>query len=480
MSSVATGSANTNAEKRYHWNVVVVDDDPGLLRTIVQYLSEFGHAVRGASRAEEAWEMLIDEPADILLTDVKLPGMGGLELMRQARSEYPGLVAVVMSGFATVHSAVAAMRDGAADYLPKPFAMAQLRVTLDRAVEHRRLKEENSRLRKELLQRTSFDRIIGRSPAMQRVFQLLEKVSVVDSTVLVTGESGVGKELIAQALHYRHPVRKDGPLIPVHCGAIPENLIESELFGHVKGAFTGADRDRPGRFELADGGTIFLDEISTMRADLQVKLLRVLQHREVTRVGASTAIPVDVRVVAATNEDLRSKVERGEFREDLYYRLNVIPLHVPSLRERHTDIPLLTNHFIHKYCQQHGLPDKELSQDVMRLLTRHEWRGNVRELENVVEYATVMSRTREHIEIGDLPHEISGEMAPSSMPVQVTEDGLDFRSIVNELERSLILQSLEITRGNKAQAASLLDLKRTTFVEKLKRIRSGRPSCSPN
>ncbi|UCF67689.1 MAG: sigma-54-dependent Fis family transcriptional regulator [Acidobacteriota bacterium] len=457
-------------------NIIVAEDDSGLLRTIVEFLSEMGHQVRGASQAEQAWELLVDEPADVLVTDVKLPGMSGLELMRQAREHYPDLVVLVMTGFASIPSAVDAMREGASDYLSKPFAMTQLRFALDRALENRRLREENQRLRFELMERTSFDKIIGKSPPMQKLFQLLDKVSQVDSTVLITGESGVGKELIVQALHYRHPLRKSLRLVAVHCGAIPENLIESELFGHARGSFTGADRDKPGRFELANGGTLFLDEIGTMRPDLQVKLLRVLQSRQIQRVGGTRAIPVDVRVVAASNEDLKRMVERGEFREDLYYRLNVIPLYVPPLRERRSDVPLLAAHFVAKYAHRNDLPLKELSQDAMRVLMRHDWPGNVRELENAIEFATVMSGGRTRIEPADLPIELQSDSAGHALTPQVTEEGISFRSVVSDLERNLILQSLELTNGNKARAAQLLHLKRTTFVEKLKRIRRGQPT----
>ena len=451
-------------------NIIVAEDDRGLLPIIADYLGQLGHQVRSASEAERAWEMLTEDPADVLITDLKLPGMTGLDLLRQAREHYPHLVVIVMAGFATIHSAVEAMRDGAADYLPKPFAMTQLRLAVERAVAHCRLQEENTRLRSEIKQLTSFDRIIGKSSAMQRVFTLLEKVCQVDSTVLIAGESGVGKELIVQALHYRHPVRKTGKLIPVHCGAIPENLIESELFGHVKGAFTGADRDKPGRFEMADGGTLFLDEIGTMRPDLQVKLLRVLQTRLVQRVGGTKTVPVDVRVVAASNEDLKAKVERGEFREDLYFRLCVIPITVPPLRERRSDVPLLAAHFAAKYSSRNSLPPKEISQEAMRALTRHDWPGNVRELENAIEFATVMSGGRTMIEATDLPIDSGEDGSSAVVPYQLTEDGLDFRSVVSEVEKNLILQSLEITGGNKARAAQLLTLKRTTFVEKLKRI----------
>ncbi len=453
------------------YNVVVAEDDAGLLKTVVEYLGQIGHSVRGASTAERAWELINEEPADVLVSDLKLPDVTGLDLLRRARSHYPDLIVIMMTGFASISSAVEAMRDGAADYLSKPFAMAQLKLALDRAVENRHLREENTRLRTELMERTSFEKIIGKSSAMLPVFEMLEKVCQVDSTVLIAGESGVGKELIVQALHYRHPERKSGNLVAVHCGAIPENLIESELFGHVRGAFTGADRDKPGRFELANGGTIFLDEVGTMRPETQVRLLRVLQTRQFTRVGGTKPIPVDVRVVAASNEELKAKVERGEFREDLYYRLNVIPIYVPPLRERRSDIPLLAAHFVAKYAHRNVLPPKEISQEAMRTLMRHDWPGNVRELENVIEYATVMSGGRTRIEAEDLPTDQQVASDQPDVPLQVTEDGICFRTVVSDIERNLILQSLEIARGNKARAAQLLDLKRTTFVEKLKRLR---------
>jgi DNA-binding NtrC family response regulator len=456
--------------------IIVAEDDDSLREMVVDFLSGLGHHVRHSERAERAWEMMNDEPADVLITDLKLPGKNGQDLLLETREHYPDLIVVVMTGFASIHSAVEAMRSGAADYLPKPFAMPQLKLAIDRAVDRRRLVEENTRLKSELMARTKFDRIIGKSPPMEQVFRLLEKVSEVDSTVLISGESGVGKELVVQALHYGHPVRKSGRLVPVHCGAVPENLIESELFGHVRGAFTGADRDKPGRFELADGGTLFLDEIGTMRSDLQVKLLRVLQTRQVQRVGGTKSIPVDVRVVAATNEDLKAKVDRGEFREDLFYRLNVIPINIPALRDRRPDVPLLAGHFVAKYAHRNNLPAKEIAQEAMRLLMRHDWPGNVRELENAIEYATVMSGGRPRIEATDLPVELTRTADIPVLPYQVTEDGLDFRSVVSEVERNLITQSLELTNGNKARAAQLLDLKRTTFVEKLKRIQQGKPT----
>ncbi len=307
--------------------VVIAEDDPALRELLVRALDAAGFSVRGAGNGEEAMQLLLDAPPDIFVTDVKLPDTNGIELMAACRERYPELSVIVMTGFASVHSAVEAMKQGAADYLPKPFTTAQLRFAIERVIRTRELKIENQRLRSELRDKKSYTEIIGKSDPMQRVFALMERVKLVDSTVLVTGESGSGKELIVRALHKGHPTRGEKPLVEVHCGAIPSDLIESELFGHAKGSFTGADRDKVGKFEAANGGTIFLDEVSTMPADLQVKLLRVLQTRSIQRVGETRSIPVDVRVIAASNEDLKSLVAAGRFREDLFYRLNVIPLH---------------------------------------------------------------------------------------------------------------------------------------------------------
>ncbi len=450
---------------------LVVEDDVHFRQTLLEFLHELGHDASGAGSVREALEAFDGQAPDLLLSDIRLPDGDGVELMRKVRHAHPGTVVLVMTGFATVNSAVEAMRDGAADYLPKPFSMAQLRLAIERAFETRRLREENAELRERLERNGGRARLIGNSPAMQRVLAMVERLRNIDSTVLITGESGVGKELIVEALHDGHARRRNHRLVPLHCGAIPKDLIESELFGHVKGAFTGADRDKIGRFEHADGGTLFLDEIGTMPLELQIKLLRVLQTREIQRVGSSRTIPVDVRVIAATNEDLRAKVERGEFREDLYYRLNVIPLHVPPLRERRSDIPPLAAHFVRRAAERLGVPLREISRATIARLMAHDWPGNVRELENALEYALVMSGGAREIEPSALPPELDGGARPEIAPeVEVTPEGIDFHDVVSSVERNLILQSLELAGGNKARAAQLLDLKRTTFVEKLKRI----------
>ncbi|RMF72447.1 MAG: sigma-54-dependent Fis family transcriptional regulator, partial [Acidobacteria bacterium] len=377
---------------------LVVEDDPHFRETLLDFLGQLGHRAHGAGSIGEARARLAAGAPELLVSDIRLPDGDGVELLREVRRAHPATVVLVMTGFATVNSAVEAMRDGAADYLPKPFSMAQLRLAIDRALETRRLRRENAELRERLARSNGARPLIGSSPAMRRVLEMIDRLRGIDSTVLITGESGVGKELVVEALHAGHPRRAQGPLVPLHCGAIPRELIESELFGHVRGAFTGAAQDKAGRFEAATGGTLFLDEIGTMPLDLQVKLLRVLQTREVQRVGSSRTIPVDVRVIAATNEDLKAKVERGEFREDLYYRLNVIPLHVPPLRERRSDVPLLAAHFVRRGAERLGVPARELSRAALDRLMAHDWPGNVRELENVIEYALVMSAGAERIE----------------------------------------------------------------------------------
>ncbi len=315
--------------------------------------------------------------------------------------------------------------------------------------------------------------VIGGGP-MIRVLKKLRQVAGLDTNVLLSGESGTGKEVAARYLHNNHPIRKNGPFVCVHCGAIPDTLLESELFGHIRGSFTGADRDRAGKFEEADGGTLFLDEISTMKPEAQVRLLRVLQDRQVTRIGASAGKQVDVRVVAASNQDLQSRIAQGEFRLDLFYRINTFPVTIPPLRERVCDIAPLADAFASKVAAKLGLnPPKHFTTDALRLLSTYEWPGNVRELQNAVEYASIVSEDREAIGPEDLPEEISGiaEAAPAASPgVRVTEDGISLRSAVGNLERELILQSMRIADGNKARAAELLDLKRTTFLEKLRRM----------
>ena len=341
---------------------------------------------------------------------------------------------------------------------------------VEKGLEEHQLKSENRMLRGELQEKYSFANIIGSSAAMQNIYRLIRVVAQKTSTVLIEGETGTGKELIAKAIHYSGP-RKDQPLVSVNCGAIPSNLLEDELFGHVKGAFTNAHQHRIGRFEQANHGTLFLDEVSNMPMDLQVKLLRVLQEREFQRVGSATTIKVDVRIVAATNGNLLEQVEKGDFRGDLYYRLNVIPISVPPLRQRRDDIPQLVGHFIEKYCAEQQLRLKRVSHDAIRALMGYEWPGNVRQLENSVEMAVALSGDRDLLDLEDFPVVSRRPSKPEKFDtIEIPDDGIHFNTMISELERKLILQSLQIARGNKKRAASLLHLKRTTFVEKLRRM----------
>jgi len=362
------------------------------------------------------------------------------------------------------------MKKGSYDYLSKPFKVIELPSMIRKGLKERRLRSENQYLRAELLKKYSFNNIIGTGPAMRCIFELVETVTGLTSTVLIQGETGTGKELIAKAIHFNSP-RNDQKLVSINCGAIPENLLESELFGHTKGAFTGAVQTRIGRFEQANGGTIFLDEIGTMPLTLQVKLLRVLQEREFERVGGSNTIKVDVRIIAATSANLERMVGDGTFRQDLYYRLNVISIDLPPLRERREDIPLLAQRFVHAFCQQHKLEIKSISPQVMKALMSFDWPGNVRQLENVLERMIAMTRNRRGIILADVPDQIQNKSqwnTPSF--IEIPEDGINFQNVVTDIERELILQSLRRTNGNKMLAAKLLSLKRTTLIEKIKRI----------
>jgi len=458
-------------------HLLLVDDETALRQAIAEQLTDRGFVVAQADSGEAALARLADFAFDVIVTDLRLPGIDGSAVLQAAFERYPEIVAIVVTGFGTVKDAVEAIKRGASDFVSKPFQIDELLHALNSALEQRRLKSENAYLRAQLDQRYRFEGIIGKSPVMAKLFQLLETVAVTNSTILITGETGTGKEIVARAIHHNSP-RRANRFVALNCSAIPESLLEAELFGHVRGAFTGAVGNRQGRLEQAHKGTLFLDEVGTMSSALQMKLLRVLQEREFDRVGDSHTIKVDVRVIAATNSDLRKMVDDGEFREDLYYRLNVIPARLPPLRERKDDIPLLVRHFLEKYCADgrtsESSPPVRVSQDAMRRLMSYEWPGNVRQLENLVERMMAFNGGRRQIEIGDLPSEILEE-TPSAVPLVTTnmdlpEDGISLEEVILTIERDLIRRSLERTHGNKGQAARLLNLKRTTLVEKLKRL----------
>ncbi len=455
--------------------VLVVDDSSDIRLTMAEVLKAKGFSVESASDGQEAIELLGNRFFDIVLTDLSMPRKTGMDVLRYVTQHSPETICIIITGFGSIQGAVEALKIGAYDYLCKPIKPDEVTILIDKALEVRNLKRENKNLKKELKTRYGFDNIVGNSKAMQEVFGLVEKVADTDSTVLITGESGTGKELIAHAIHYASD-RKEGPFIPVNCAAIPEELLESELFGHEKGAFTHAIKTRIGRFELANKGTIFLDEIGEMSPSLQVKLLRVLQERKFERVGGAKTISVDIRVVAATNQDLEKAVKEGRFREDLFYRLNVIPIHVPPLRERRSDIPLLAKHFLKKYCKGKKKCVEGITDEALEILSRYNWPGNVRELENIIERMVILTNgsmiTKE-----DLPYQII-EKAGDTLSVrgmaadvlEFPEDGLSLSQAVSELEKRLILKALERTGGVKNRAAKLLKMNRTTLIEKMKKL----------
>jgi len=457
-------------------HLLIVEDEAPLRQAIAEQLVDHGYQVEQAESGEAAVARLADFAFDIIITDLRLPGIDGSSVVEAAVERYPDIVAIVITGYGTFKDAVNAIKRGAHDFVSKPFQIDALLHVLDSALEQRRLRSENAYLRAQLEEKYRFDQgIVGRSQPMVRLFQLLETVATTNSTILITGETGSGKEVVARAIH-QHSPRRMQRFVALNCSAIPETLLEAELFGHVKGAFTGAIGNRQGRLDQAHKGTLFLDEVGTMSGALQMKLLRVLQEREFERVGESHTTKVDVRVVAATNSDLHRMVADGQFREDLYYRLNVIPVQIPSLRERKEDIPLLVQHFLEKF-RHDGAPGTgaripmTVSQEAMRRLMSYGWPGNVRQLENAIERAVAFGAGRSQVDVLDLPPEVQQAQEPVvPAAVALPDEGLDLDSFVSNIEKELIQLSLARTGGNKGQAAKLLNLKRTTLVEKLKRL----------
>jgi DNA-binding NtrC family response regulator len=452
-------------------SVLVVEDEPNLRQVIVEGLEADGFAVAQALDGADAISRLRGFAYDGLVVDLRLPDANGMDVLDEALTLFPAIRAVVITGFGGVNEAVTAIKRGAIDFLIKPFQLAQLSRVLRAGIEQRQLRQENAELRAQLQSRFRFDNIIGCSAAMRTVFTTLELVAPMNSTILIEGETGTGKELIARTIHHNSP-RHDQHFVAFNAAAIPDGLAEAELFGHVKGAFTGAVQARTGRFELAHKGTLFIDEVSSMSLSLQAKLLRALQERQVERVGDSRSVKFDIRIIAATNIDLRKMVKEGTFREDLYYRLNVVPVRLPPLRARGEDLPLLAQYFIKKSCESNGLPIRSLSQEAVRSLMGYSWPGNIRQLENAMEHAVAISGTDHDIKPSMLPQEVR-EPAEALMvaPLAIPDEGINFVSVVSQLERELILRCLEKTGGNKRQAAKLLQLSRTTLIDKLQRLK---------
>ncbi len=435
--------------------ILVVDDDRGQRKSLSLILGDAGYEVRTAEDGEDGLEKALAEKPDIILCDVRMPKKDGLAFLKEYRSAGGEGLVLVMTAYGSLDLATQAMKLGAYDYLPKPFGADEVLLTIRKAEEREQLRREVGRLRSEVRAERRFGEIVARTPAMVRALEVAEKVARHPSPVLISGASGTGKELVARLIH-RESTRASEPFVPVNCGAIPDTLLESEFFGYVKGAFTGADRDRPGLFEAANGGTLFLDEVGELPLALQVKLLRALQEGEVRRLGGSRSTEVDVRVIAASNRDLESMVGQGTFREDLYYRLAVVPIHLPPLRRRVEEIPDLAHHFLQRHRDRLGVKVETVAPAAMEVLLSYSWPGNIRELENLLERLAVLSEGTE-IRLEDLPEDIR-HPTPERSPVEFSDDDLSVKRHGAELEKVLIQRAMERTGGNKTQAAELLEL----------------------
>jgi len=452
-------SKETEISKVMEKKILVVDDDSLLRDFLSETLNRSGYGVDLASTGGEALEKIRKEDYDIILSDVRMPNMDGMELLKTTKDFLPDAKVVMMTAYGTVQNAVEAMKLGAFDYVMKPFSIDEIELVLKRALEHKQLLLENKLLRSEVMGKYRFANIVGKSPQMQKIFELVETVADAKATALITGESGTGKELIAKAIHY-NSARREGPFIRINCAALPEGLVESELFGHEKGSFTGAIRQSRGRFELADRGTLLLDEISEISLHLQGKLLRVLQEREFERVGSGIPIQVDVRIIATSNRDLDRLMEKGEFRKDLFYRLNVVPIHIPPLRERKEDIPALAQHFLKKYNLENNRQIEGISQKVYEMFLEYSWPGNVRELENYIERAVVTAKGKILIP-RDFPKELTFGR------IRLPSDEIEVGSTIYEAERELILKTLKAQEGNRTKAAEILGVSTRTLRNKL-------------
>ena len=445
--------------------VLIIDDEPGLRQTVSLILADEGYEVHTASDGEEGLARALEVQPDIILCDVRMPRLTGLEFLEKYRGANGTGMVIVMTAYGGMEMAIQAMKKGAYDYIQKPFSPDQLVLALKKAEERETLRREVTRLREEVGIDRRYRQIVAKSPAMTKALEVAAKVAKHTSPVLITGESGTGKELVARLIHDESE-RSRGAFIPVNCGAIPENLLESELFGYTRGAFTGADRDKPGLFEAASGGTLLLDEIGDMPVTLQVKLLRVLQESEIRRLGDTRARSVDVRLVAATNKDLEEEVRLGDFRRDLFYRIAVVPIHLVPLRQRRDEIPLLVNHFIEQYNRKLKLDMRGIESDAMRLLLEYPWPGNVRELENTIERAMVLSDGPK-IMVDDLPANVANPIVALDSP-DLPDDELSVKKHSAILERRLIKQALERTGGNKTRAADLLELSSRALLYKIR------------
>lgn len=450
-------------------NILVVDDEEVLQDILTTLVEREGWRALSASTGERGLEILAQEEIDLVLLDLMLPSMSGVEVLRQIRQRDPDQVVVIITAFSSIEGAIEAMREGAFHYIPKPFKNDEVLLTIRKGLERRWLTNENRSLRAELKQRYGFDNIIGKSKPMQRVFELVRLAAPAKSNILILGDSGTGKELVAKAIHH-HSGRADGPFVTVNSGSMPSDLLESNLFGHVKGAFTGAVATKKGLFEMAAGGSIFFDEIGNIPLETQAKLLRVIQEKEFMRLGGVETIRADARIIAATNADLETMVAEGNFREDLYYRLNVITVALPSLAERPEDIPLLARHFLAAYAEENEKPVTEIAAEAMERLLDYRWPGNVRELENVIERAVVLSGGSV-VDLALLPPAVREPRAHSGLPAAMPRNGLSLKEALAHYERQLIVHALRAESGVQKRAAKRLKVKATTLHEMMKRLK---------
>ncbi len=456
-------------------NILVVDDDAEILEVVGDVLRQAGYDVDEAKDGKKAIKCIDAGCYDLVFTDLNLPKLDGMKVLKHVLDESPETMCIILTGYGTIKGSVEAIKMGAFDYISKPVKSDEIVMMVEKALKYRRLERENILLKQQLRKKYQFENFVGDSKPIQKVFELIEKVADTDSTVLISGESGTGKELIAKAIHY-NSYRRDNAMVVINCGAIPEELLESELFGHEKGAFTGAHKMRVGRFELANGGTIFLDEIGDMSPNLQVKLLRVLQEQKFERVGGTRTLEIDVRIIAATNKNLINAVNQGSFRQDLYYRLNVIPIRVPPLRHRKSDIPLLIDFFFKKIDARKRNGINGFSSAVCDALVAYDWPGNVRELENMVERMSILANG-DKVELEDVPESIKGKAGKvESVEVTIPKDGIVFDQAVEEYEKKLILEALNETNWVKTKAAKLLNINRTTLIEKMKKKKLAKPA----
>ena len=441
-------------------NILIVDDEKSLLDLLSVVFKKEGYGVKTASSGVQAREVLEKEAIDLVITDIKMPQTSGMDVLKFAKERNAEIPVILITAYGSIKQAIDALKAGALDYVVKPFDVEELKILVARGLEKLHLKEENILLKRDLKDRYGFEKMIGKSRTMQEIYTLIEKVAATDSTVLITGESGTGKEMAARAVHAQSP-RRDGQFVSINCAALPENLLESELFGHTRGSFTGAVSDKKGMFEAATRGTLFLDEVGEMSPWTQVKLLRAIQERVVRRVGGNDEIPIDVRIIAATNQDLKKRIEEGKFREELFYRLNVISFEMPPLRRRTEDIPMLIGHFLEKYCAKLAKPMKRMTPDVFGLLEAYHWPGNIRELENVVE-RLVAIEDRETVTASCLPLEIVSPQRKEEAPV-LFRPGFDLSAFIDDLTKKYVNQALLATAGNLRQAAPLLGISYRTL-----------------